>query len=197
MNSHSFMPYDRASLGKRISVSGEHIVYMYKEDQVIKFPAGPIYHADQEEAYDKIVNESRLANTYFRQFMAPFKVFTRTRKGKKSYYIIQKFIPGRHLELSDTQNIQLKTELKRLIAYNNRMYRETGFTLEFFGVRSLLFHGVIKKMENVLVTENGELRIIDFGMISDKVIISSSPILRLIIKWAIWRQQRLLKKYLV
>jgi len=196
MESRNYIPFDEGKVGKRLSISGEHSVYKYGENQVIKFPVGPIYYADPEEAYQKVSNEARLAESYLRDFIVPFEVLTYIKKGKKKYCIIQKYIEGRPLTIKDMRDPNLRAELKRLTDANNIMYNSSGFTVEFFGIKRLVWHAFSPKMENVLLMPNGKLKIIDFGMISDTMMVSSSQSVRFVIQWAVKRQRKLLNLYL-
>jgi serine/threonine protein kinase len=188
------LPFSQAKVGPKMAVSGEHSVYRYGDKEVIKFPAGPIHYANNEEAYRKILNEFQLAKRYLGEFIAPASIFTYKKNNKKAYCIIQKFIKGTPLKIEDLQNKDLKEKLEELIKANREMRINTGYSFEFFGIRGLFFHRFLKKMENVLVDESGNLKIIDFGMISEINMVSSSPVLRSFIQWALKRQSKILKE---
>ncbi len=181
-------------VGRKIAAAGEHIVYKYGEDKIIKFPHGPIYYANPEEAYDKIDNEFRLANRYFKKFLVPTRLLTYEENGRKKYCVIQDFIESRPLVPEDMQNEDLKLQFKEIMEANNRMYLNSRYTLEFFGLKGLIFHNFFPRMENIVVTGDKELKIADFGMISHLNLVSSSPILRWFIQWAVRRQGKLLRK---
>lgn len=196
MESHDYIPFDENKVGKRLSLSGEHSVYQYGDKQVIKFPIGPIYRANSEEAYLKVANEAKLAETYLAEFMVPFEVLTYIKKGRKKYCIIQNFVKGEALKIKFMQDPELRSRLQKLIDANNIMYSSSGFTVELFGIRRLIVHGLIPEMQNVLILPDRSLKIIDFGMISDTMMVSSSPLVRMVIQWAVKRQKKLLALYL-
>jgi signal peptidase I len=191
-------PYNKKIIGRKIANAGEHIVYRYGENQIIKFPSGPIYYANPEEAYNKVENEFRLANKYFKKFLVPTQLVTYKEKDCKRYCIIQDFVENRPLNPKDMQDENLKMQFKEIMEANNRMYLNSRFTLELFGLKGLILHNFFPKMENIVVTQDNTLRIMDFGMISHLNLVSSSPILRWFIQWAVKRQGKLLReKYFI
>jgi len=96
------------------------------------------------------------------------------------------------------QDENLKMQFKEIMEANNRMYLNSRFTLELFGLKGLILHNFFPKMENIVVTQDNTLRIMDFGMISHLNLVSSSPILRWFIQWAVKRQGKLLReKYFI
>ena len=191
-------PYNQQKIGNKIATAGEHVVYKYGDNQIIKFPSGPIHYVNPNEARTKIINELSLANKYLKEFLVNTELRTYQKQGKNKYCIIQDYIVGRPLELKDMQDSRLKYQFKKLIKNNNLMYLNSRYTLEFFGLRGLLLHRFFPRMENVIVTQENNIKIIDFGMISSLNMVSSSPILRWFIQWAVKKQKKLLReKYLV
>ena len=191
-------PYNQQKIGNKIATAGEHVVYKYGDNQIIKFPSGPIHYVNPNEARTKIINELSLANKYLKEFLVNTELRTYQKQGKNKYCIIQDYIIGRPLELKDMQDGRLKYQFKKLIKNNNLMYLNSRYTLEFFGLRGLLLHRFFPRMENVIVTQENNIKIIDFGMISSLNMVSSSPILRWFIQWAVKKQKKLLReKYLV
>ena len=189
------LPYDPQKLGRRFRFSGEHSVFRYGEDKIIKFPSGPIHKFSADEALRKIKNEVHLVKKYLDGFVIPTELYFYKEKGTKTYCIIQDFIQGRPLKLADMQDENLKKQLQELFRANQEMFKTTRYTLEFFGLTGLLFHAFNKTMENIIVTPDNKLRIIDIGLISDLNMVSSSFILRWFIQWAMKRQWKLLGMY--
>lgn len=192
------LPYNQKKVGDKIATAGEHVVYKYGDDQIIKFPAGPIYYANAKDARAKVINEVRLANKYLKEFIAVTELYTYEEQDKNKYCIIQEYIIGRPLELKDMQDDELQNQFKELMKDNDLMYLNSRYTLEFFGLRGLLLHRFFPRMENIIVTQENKIKIIDLGMISSLNMVSSSPILRWFIQWAVKKQAKLLReKYLV
>ncbi|MBU2025249.1 MAG: hypothetical protein ABIC19_04715 [Patescibacteria group bacterium] len=205
------LPYQPQKIKKRLSVSGEHIVYEYGDSQVIKFPFGPIYKYNADDAIRKIKNEFQIIEKYFKDFIVPSHLHIFKKNQKKTYCIIQKKVAGRPLKPKDLAQGQLKSQFKKILEINRLMFETTKYTLEFFGVSGLFFHGLNRWMENIWIIDKEinsknitisapentekELKIIDFGLVSELNMVSSSFILRWFVKWAVNRQKKLLKLY--
>ncbi|MBD3238233.1 MAG: hypothetical protein GF332_01150 [Candidatus Moranbacteria bacterium] len=190
------LPYQKSKIKRLISISGEHIVYAYGDQHVIKFPSGPIHLVSSKDALNKVKKEDQLQQKYLKQYQVPYQLCFYKKNGRPTYCVIQKYIQGRAFKIKDLKNPNLKQKLRSLIKANNLMYKQTSYILELFGIKSLFFHFWLRKMENVFVVNQNQLKIIDLGLISDKAKITKSLILRLVIRWAIKRQTQLLKQYL-
>lgn len=190
------LPFNEKKIGHRLRVSGEHKVFKYGKNEVIKFPAGPIFYFKRQDAISKIKRDHRLIKTHLKKYTAQSEIHYFKKDDKGTYCIIQEFIKGRPLEISDLNNKEIKKKFKELVERNNKMIKEEGFSLEFFGIYSLILHFFLKRMDNVIVAFNNKLYITDLGLISKKKPISSSIILSLFIKWAYHRQKKLLQKYI-
>jgi hypothetical protein len=190
------LPFDSKKIGKIISISGEHIVYQYGNKKVIKFPFGPIYLFDSIDAYNKAARDFKLIKRYLKDYIVNFKIFFYEHNKHKKYCIIQDFVVGKPYRLSDSKNLPLKKQLLKIVSANRKMEKETGFVLEYFGIKVLVFHFFFQRMDNVIVTQDNRLKIIDNGLISAIKPITKSKILTFVINWAIKRQKKLLEKYL-
>ncbi|MBD3244717.1 MAG: hypothetical protein GF335_01860 [Candidatus Moranbacteria bacterium] len=187
-------PYNKEKIKQRLAVSGEHIVYRYGKDQVIKFPYGPIHLVDKRDSLNKIKSETPLIKKYFSDFIVAYEILFYQKNKQKTYCIIQDFVKGRSLKLKDKKNPQIKAQLKKLIKANEKMARQTGYVFEFFGIKNLFFHFIFKGMDNVFIVKD-KIKLIDHGLISSQTKITRSFILRLFIRWAIKRQKKLLNYY--
>ncbi|MBD3300453.1 MAG: hypothetical protein GF347_03820 [Candidatus Moranbacteria bacterium] len=196
MNSKTKLPFDRDKIGRKFKVSGEHTVYLYNQDKVIKFPSGPIYLFSREDAFKKVSRDFKLVKKYFDKYLPSSKLhFYKNQEGKKKYCILQDFISSRPLEKKDLADPKIASQFEEITKINLKLEKEKGFSLEFFGIYSLLFHVFLNRMDNVVIAKDDRLFVTDVGLISKDHKITKSIVLNLIIRWAYWRQQKLIRGY--
>lgn len=190
------LPYVKEKVGKFIAIGGEHVVWHYGDTQVIKFPFGPRYFLDSHKHCENVARDEDVARNYFKEYLIKRDIHFFPRRGRPSYVIIETFVPGGHLKLSDLQNIDIRKQFKEIVAINQRMFEMDDLVFDMFGIWGLLWRGK-KEVANIILNPGTQkLVVIDpsvmhIGRHKDQQILVAS-----VTHWALRRQNKLLKKYL-
>jgi len=192
-------PYDKDKVGKFIGWGGEHLVFQYGADSVIKFSLH--IWLSGKSAVDKKIKDYEIGNRYFNRYLLPTEILT-WRKGKRAVEIQDKiqcrFLTRKDLSAQASQSGQgnklTKQQFDDIMERYERMKKETGLDFDLFG-REGLFRIKPDFISNILITPEGKLVLNDFTILKlEKVKIREIPIW-LIIEWGKKRQERLLKKF--
>ncbi|MBU1084809.1 MAG: hypothetical protein ABIH48_01380 [Candidatus Falkowbacteria bacterium] len=189
-------PYDKNKIGKFIGWGGEHLVFAYGANSVIKFSLH-VWLSDQS-AVEKLKKDYELGQKYFGQYILPTDILTW--KNSRKAVEIQEKIECRFLAKQDlsSQGGQatplIKKQFDDIMQRYQKMEQETGLLFDLFGREGLLSLRP-NKISNILVTPDGKIILIDFTILELKPLIREIP-LWLIVQWAKRRQGRLLKKFL-
>jgi len=182
---------------KIIGFGGENIVYKSTNDTVIKKPFGIRYFINPVETTNEIISDLKILQAYFRDYLAPTKIIPYKNKlGIQSYTMTQEYIKGVSLEKFHLENENVKQQFLEIMKINETMLKLENKSYEFFGVQTLFFSHIVKRMSNILVErETNRLYIIDIGVLYlGKEY--HSRLLSLIYKWAGKKQEKLLEGFL-
>jgi hypothetical protein len=184
-------PYDKKKIGKFIGWGGEHVVFAYDSDKVIKFSLH--VWLSGRSAVEKIKTDYAAGQRYFASYLLPTEILVY--KDGRACAEIQPKIACRFLERKDLESPLIKRQFDDIMSRYQRMERETGLVFDLFG-REGLFRFRPQFISNILVTSEDKLVLIDFTLLYlEKIKWRELPIL-LIIKWAAWRQRKLLKSFI-
>ncbi|MDP2651118.1 MAG: hypothetical protein Q8O98_00845 [bacterium] len=177
--------YDKSKIGRRIAIGGEHIVYEYVEDQVIKFSG--LFFLLGKKAKEKAISDAVVCKEFFGKYFLDTQIAV-SPNNKWIVHIQQKII-GRPLEIGDLEDERLRLQFKEIIECHLFM-RKAGYAdLDFIG-REGVFG---KRLGNIFVTDNGSLLIIDATILSASGIIS--PYVALIRRYIVWRQENIFRSF--
>jgi len=181
--------YDKNKIGKFLGWGGEHLVYEYGEASVIKFSLH-VWLAGRR-AVDKLKKDYVIGQKYFVSYLLPTEIIVWS-QGKKAAEIQEK-IKCRFLKLADLADPLIKKQFLDIMERYRRMELEIGVPFDLLG-REGLFKIKPTFLSNILVTPEQKLILIDFTVLALKPTWRDWP-LWFIIKWAKWRQKKIIKKF--
>jgi len=184
-------PYDKNKIGKFIGWGGEHLVYEYEKDKVIKFSLHVCLSG--KSAVDKIRRDYHDGLKYFSGYILPTDILTWS-DGKKCAEI-QKKIECRFLRRNDLQNPLINEQFFDIMQRHQIMENETNEVFDLLG-REGLFKFKLNFISNILVTSGNKLILIDFTILNLHPLKLREWPLWLIITWAKHRQKKLLSDFI-
>lgn len=178
-------------MGKFIGWGGEHFVFAYDNDKVIKFSLH-VWLSGQS-AVEKIKTDYAAGQRYFTPYLLPTEILTYN--NSRACVDIQPKIQCRFLEKKDLSNPLIKEQFSDIMSRCQKMERETGWVFDLFG-REGLFRFRPQLISNILVTPEDKLILIDFTLLHlNKVKMRELPIW-LLMQWAKRRQKKLLSNFI-
>jgi len=183
-------PYDKKKIGKFIGWGGEHLVFDYGENRVIKFSLH-VWLAGKK-AVEKLKRDYEIGQKYFGDYILPTEILTW--KNNKKAVEIQDKISVRFLTAADLRNSLTKGQFDDIMERYKKMEAEIGSVFDLFG-REGLFKIKPDFVSNILITPSGKLILNDFTVLKlNKFKMRELPIWFLI-QWAKRRQKKLLKNF--
>jgi hypothetical protein len=145
--------YDENKIGSRLSWIGDHYVYNYGTDQIIKFSKFDTLRDVGEAAWQ---NTAKLA--LFRSYFGPYLLQTELMHSHDDKHIalIQPKVSGHHLQLSDLARSKVREQCADLLARYESLKASNVF-FDLIGREGLLHGG----LGNILVTPTDDLTIFD------------------------------------
>jgi hypothetical protein len=190
------LPFDKKQIGRIIALGGEHRVYRYDDNQVIKFPFGPRYWINAKKYCDNLKRDEQIVRQYFGEYLIDREIVYFNRLGTPSYAIIEPKISGRHLKKKDLDDSHINNHFHDLVEINQRLVSQENLSAEFFGLRGLVDKGK-KEICNIMLEQGtNKLYLIDAGVMHFGKRKDQQIMIDLVTKWAMKRQTRLLKYYL-
>lgn len=183
---------DKRKVGKIIAIGGEHLVFGYGKDCVIKIPFGLRYFLRPRQYTERVREDYAILKKYFGDYF--IKTEVRVNNRKDWYALVQKKYHGRCLEKKDLANPEYQKQLNDILAANAKMKEELKITWEFFGAWALVFSNG-GKISNIM-TENGKLRMIDIGLIYLNNSHNTHWAIRTIVRWAVKKQKYFLQNFI-
>ena len=184
-------PYNFKKIGKFLGSGGEHLVFAYGADNVIKFSMH--VWITGRSVVRNILADHKLALKYFEPYyVAPeLHVWDAERKMVE----IQPRVHGRHLHKKDLVRPKIREQLRDIVERHDRMHEAEGRPFDFFG-----FHGIVglrdsSHLSNILITPDDSLKIVDFSTMHRKPSYWHDWLIWFFIRWARDRQAHLLKKH--
>jgi len=189
-------PYDKNLVGPLLDIGAHHLIRRYGQNQVIKFPVGLPFRLNRKQWCENLRRDSQILKQYFGPYLSESQIFFFLANKQPSYVIIEPFCRGRHLHKRDLRDQAMRQQFSDIVGRNDRLKRREHLSLDFFGIKGLLWKGRREVCNIMLEDKTQGLRIIDmvalhFGRTRDQQIIVS-----FLTALALKLQRRLLKKLL-
>ncbi|HAE36239.1 TPA: hypothetical protein DCX66_04075 [Candidatus Nomurabacteria bacterium] len=181
--------YDKGKIGELISWGGEHFVYNYGEDKVIKF-SSLFYIIGKDKALLKLEKDYKICQEFFGGYILQTEAMVSP--NKKYFVQVQPKINGRFLYSKDLENEEIRKQFIEIIDSYNKMIKSGDPEVDLIGRG-----GVLNPcLSNIFVTDNNKLKIIDATLLS----VEGFTFLRLYIfllrKIVIYIQNRTIKLFI-
>lgn len=191
------MTFDKKKIGRLIKIGGEHLVYQYGHDQVIKFPnflAKTLFN--NRKLAEKKKSDFSLAEKYFPEYLLKTDCLIGD-EINKLYCLIQPLVNIRSLIKNDLKDKEIKENFEKILTINKQIKEKEGLSFDFFGAWRLLFNEILpmSSVNNILLTPEKKIIILDVVFLEYQRC-QWSKLLHLISRWAEKRQKKLLDKIL-
>lgn len=180
------MMYDKVLIGKKIGTGGDRKVYLYGDNEVIKFSSLSFLVGDK--LHRKLCNDYATAQHYFFDYV----VKTTDVSTPKQHVEIQPRIVGELLRKHHADNPDVKRQLKEIATALERMVQDGLPPLDLVGNGGMFSDC----LSNIMVDSSNALRIIDTTLLEGKSVFPLGALLELFIPIIIARQQKLLRNFL-
>lgn len=184
-------PYDKTNVGKFLGYGGEHLVYEYGADKVIKYSLHIAISG--RSAVQKKVRDYEIGRLYFNEYLIPTEIIE-WNDGRWAVELQEK-VQHRFLRRDDLDNEAIRTQFDDIMARYRQLEAETGETFDLFGREGLLAWRKPSYISNILVREGDRLALNDFTLLSIRPRWWEWP-LWAFIRWARGRQAKLLQHFL-
>jgi len=190
------MDFDKKKIGKLFNLGGEHVVYNYNGEQVIKFPniLAKILFNNRKLA-EKKQADLKICQEYFSEYLLTTEFLAEPAK-RRPYGLIQPRVVVRPLSIKDLKNNELRDNFFRILKINNKLKEKHRLSFDFLGAWRLVFNWLLptEHLSNLMVNENNEIIILDIVFLEYQK--SWSKLLLWISRWAEKKQQRVIKKFI-
>lgn len=180
--------YDKSKIGKLISWGGDHTVYNYGTDKVIKFSLIGLMMGQGGLA--KIIRDYEISKKFFGDFVLT-TCFLKP-QGKKLSVAIQTKIAGHYLHKKDLTDPVVNNQFRKIMEDNRQLLLAGYDQIDFVG-RGGVF---TNSFSNIFVTPTKQLVIIDTTLIEFKGSRLFYPLFWFIELGAKWRNNVLIRKYI-
>ena len=177
---------DKTKIGRLIAWGGEHFVYEYDTDSVIKFSI--LYFFLGSKAIEKATQDYDTCKKYFGKYLLETEIAISS--NNKHIVQIQPKIAGHFLTKKDLEHEYIQKQFKEIVNGYHSMIKTTNTEIDLIG-RAGVFKGCLS---NIFVTPNNELFIIDATLM--EVTGFLKPIVFLIRTIITWRQNSTIKFFL-
>ena len=180
--------YDKSKIGRLISWGGDHTVFEYGHDKVIKYSLIELLMG--KEGRPKIERDYRICKDFFRDYLLPTEL--KISKNGKFTIAIQPKIFGKYLRIEDLANAIVKHQFREIMLAYNKLISSGYDQIDFVGRG-----GVFKNcMSNIFVTPSKRLVIIDTTLLEFKSSGVFSFLFFFIKKLAVWRNNNVIKMFI-
>ena len=177
---------DKTKIGRLIAWGGEHFVYEYDADRVIKFST--LYFFLGSKAKEKATQDYNTCKDFFGKYLLETEIAFSS--NNKYIVHIQPKIAGHFLTKKDLEQEYIQKQFKEIVNDYHSMIKTKNAEIDLIG-RAGVFGGCLS---NIFVTSNNELFIIDATLM--EVTGFLKPIVFLIRTFVIWRQNSTIKYFL-
>jgi len=177
---------DKTKIGRLIAWGGEHFVYEYGTDSVIKFSA--LYFFLGLQAKEKAIQDYDTCKKFFGEYLLETEIAISA--NKKHIVQIQPKITGHFLTKNDLGNEYIQKQFQEIVTGYHSMIKTNNTEIDLVGRA-----GVFRRcLSNIFVTPNNELLIFDATLM--EVTGFLTPIIFLIRTFITWRQNSTIKFFL-
>ena len=180
--------YDKNKIGKFIAWGGDHVVYDYDTDKVIKFSLIEFIYG--KKGQEKSINDYYISKRFFEKYLLETE-FVISKDGRYTA-AVQPKIFGHYLSKSDLNDIGIQKQFEQIIKKYNKLLKSNYPKIDLVG-RGGAFRNF---MSNVFVTPGKQLLIIDSTLLEFKSSGMFRPIFFVICSYADWRQKYLINDFL-
>lgn len=149
--------YDKQKIGRMIAWHGDHFVYEYGIDQVIKFSKLD-YLLGFEKAKQVVPHEYELFKQFFGDYLLPTQ-FVVSPAGRRIAGIQSK-LRGRSLRISDLKDDAIRRQSREILAAYQRLVTSGHPEIDLMGHEGL-FRFWDRSLGNIFITDDNQLRIFD------------------------------------
>lgn len=176
---------DKTKIGRLIAWGGEHFVYEYGTDSVIKFST--LYFFLGSKAKEKATQDYDTCKEFFGKYFLETEIAISL---NKHIVQIQPKITGHFLTKKDLEHEYIQRQFKEIVNGYHSMIKTKNTEIDLIGRA-----GVFRRcLSNIFVTPNNELFIIDATLM--EVTGFLRPIVYLIRTFITWRQNSMIKHFL-
>ena len=177
---------DKTKIGQLIAWGGEHFVYEYETDRVIKFST--LYFFLGSKAKEKATQDYDTCKKYFGKYLLETEIAISS--NNKYIVQIQPKIAGHYLTKKDLEHEYIQKQFKEIVNRYHTMIKTKNTEIDLIGRA-----GVFRRcLGNIFVTHSNELFIFDATLM--KVTGFLKPIVFLIRIFITWRQNSTIKFFL-
>ncbi|MDO8660138.1 MAG: hypothetical protein Q7K54_06125 [Candidatus Parcubacteria bacterium] len=180
--------YNKTKIGKLFAFGGEHLVYEYDTDFVIKFSF--LYFILGQKAREKAEKDYATCGKFFGKYILETEIAISP--NKKHIVHIQPKIKGHFLVKKDLQKDIVRQQFIEIVDGYYSMTKAGNAEVDFIG-RAGIFN---RCLSNIFVTENNELFIIDATLLDVNTKGFLTPFVFLLRKFVVWRQNSTFKLFL-
>ena len=177
---------DKTKIGQLIAWGGEHFVYKYDTDRVIKFST--LYFFLGSKAKEKATRDYDTCKEFFGKYLLETEIAISP--NNKYIVHIQPKIEGHFLTKKDLEHKYIQKQFKEIVNGYHSMIKTKNTEVDLIGRAG----GFRRCLSNIFVTPNNELLIIDATLM--EVTGFLKPIVFLIRTFVIWRQNSTIKFFL-
>jgi hypothetical protein len=177
---------DKTKIGRLIAWGGEHFVYEYEADKVIKYST--LYFFLGSKAKEKATRDYDTCKKYFGKYLLETEIAISS--NEKYIVQIQPKIAGHYLTKKDLEHEYIHKQFKEIATGYHAMIITKNTEIDLIGRA-----GVFRRcLGNIFVTKNDELLIFDATLL--EVTGFLKPIVFLIRTFITWRQNSTMKYFL-
>ena len=172
--------FEKEKIGPLFAWGGEHIVYRYGSDKVLKYSI--LYYVLGKHALAKAHRDYALCKQYLGDYILYTDIIV-SPSGKHVVHM-QPWISGRPLMQADLKDPQIKVKCIDLLARYALLIEKENLPIDLIGREGVFSGG----LTNIFVTDTRELKIIDATGLEFSKTGILMPILTAIKSFILWRQ---------
>lgn len=182
--------YDRTKIGKLIAWGGEHFVYDYDKDKIIKFSIIE-FILGRKKAEEKANQDYSNAKKFFGKYLLETEVVNSP--SGRYIALIQPKIVGHYLSKKDLEIGFVWQQFKEIMDGYFKMIKAGNVEVDLIG-RPGAFN---RCMANIFVTNDNKLLIIEATSIDIKYFFFLKPFFSLLRICVLWRQNSTIKDFML
>ncbi|MEK7530420.1 MAG: hypothetical protein AAB573_00985 [Patescibacteria group bacterium] len=146
--------YDQSKIGRCISWTGDHNVYAYGTDEVIKFSKFDFF-LGYEKTKHKAISDIEICKKFFGTYLLETRVVSSAYERRVA--LVQKRVAGRFLSKRDLQNSTIVDQFAEIMTAYRRLLAERHAYIDLIGGRGALSG----TMSNIFIDDADKLIFFD------------------------------------
>jgi len=181
-------PYDKSKVGRLIAWRGDHFVYNYDQDKVIKFSKFEFLLG--KKYTEKTTQDYNICKQFFGKYVLDTEIIVLPQNQRSIK--IQPKITGHHLTKEDLKDLSIARQFDEIMASYRLLTQAGNAEIDLIGQE-----GFFKRsMGNIFITPNRQLFIIDAMLFDIQGFAIFRPFFSLIFMIGLWRQKSIIKYFL-